>query len=222
MGCEKTLSFEECWNQTMDQIKQEYNATPSQTYSELELLYPYIEELRPKNVLEIGVQFGGSLRFWINALQESGCVIGIDNDPKIPERVKTWQRWLKKGQKLRILNMDSTKNETLKEVLKILGNQKLDFLHIDGDHEMPAPQMDYNNYGCLVRPNGIIAFHDIGGPPEVTQNESLRNFWSQLKKQLLATTNYKTMEFVCRHPTGIPCGFGVIIKSEYDEEMRSK
>ncbi|MEO0196406.1 MAG: class I SAM-dependent methyltransferase [candidate division WOR-3 bacterium] len=43
----------------------------------------------------------------------------------------------------------------------MLGNSKLDFLFIEGNHSYEGVKMDFEMYFPLVRKGGIIAFHDI-------------------------------------------------------------
>ena len=202
-------SLEECWNQVI----RAFGVRPQQSFTELELFYPYVAQLKPRRILEIGVECGGSLRFWINAASDDALIIGIDNDPEIPSRVKIWSDWIRTGQELVIINKDSRLPETLDAVKKVLKGEKLDFLFIDGNHEMPSPRIDYEFYAPLVREGGIIAFHDIGGPPECNC-PSLRDFWYDLKQEIVRTTFWKTIEFFARHPISGCSGIGVIIKEK--------
>jgi predicted O-methyltransferase YrrM len=43
----------------------------------------------------------------------------------------------------------------------LLGGKPLDFLFIDGDHRYEGAKADFELYSPLVRPGGLIAFHDI-------------------------------------------------------------
>jgi len=45
-----------------------------------------------------------------------------------------------------------------------LGN--VDLLHIDGDHSMKGCLADWENYRGLVRPGGLVIFHDTCNPDE--------------------------------------------------------
>ncbi len=38
-----------------------------------------------------------------------------------------------------------------------------DFLFIDGDHSYEGVKADYENYSPMVKPGGMVAFHDIEG-----------------------------------------------------------
>jgi predicted O-methyltransferase YrrM len=56
----------------------------------------------------------------------------------------------------------------------------VDFLFVDGDHEYEGVVKDYELYAPLVRPGGLIAFHDIvPGDEEVVGG--VPRFWEELK-----------------------------------------
>ena len=55
--------------------------------------------------------------------------------------------------------------QTVAEVRELLGGEPLDFLFIDGDHSYDGVRQDYESYAPLVRPGGLIGFHDIAEPP---------------------------------------------------------
>ena len=66
---------------------------------------------------------------------------------------------------------------TAVKVQNILGDNKLDFLFIDGDHRYEAIKSDYEMYSPLVREGGVIGFHDIGEREE----GGGRRFWLEIK-----------------------------------------
>jgi hypothetical protein len=74
-------------------------------------------------------------------------------------------------------------DETVTEVEKILGGEKLDLLFIDGDHTYDGVKSDYLKYNKFVRPGGLIAFHDIIHAPKWTGQFTcdVYKFWDELK-----------------------------------------
>jgi predicted O-methyltransferase YrrM len=56
---------------------------------------------------------------------------------------------------------DSHKPETLAELADLLADDRVDLLFIDADHTYEGVKGDYETYSPLVRPGGIVAFHDI-------------------------------------------------------------
>jgi predicted O-methyltransferase YrrM len=68
------------------------------------------------------------------------------------------------------------------EVKARLGNEKLDFLFIDGDHTYEGVKKDFEMYSPLVRGGGIVAFHDIV-PSSSDANIGVPRFWNELKER---------------------------------------
>ena len=93
-----------------------------------------------------------------------------------------------------------------KNVSKILGENKIDFLFIDGDHSYNGVKSDFINYEQYVSDNGIIAFHDIVNNPADLSIEVPR-FWREIKKkydysELIENINQTSM------------GIGIIYKNK--------
>ena len=68
------------------------------------------------------------------------------------------------------------------------GAEVLDFLFIDGDHSFEGVSKDHQLYSPLVRPGGVIAFHDIVpdfrtryGTPTPRNVGGVPVFWNELK-----------------------------------------
>lgn len=125
------------------------NSGASQDKWELWQLLRYAAELKPKVIVEIGVDGGGSLRTW-EAAFPAALVLGIEaNHTKRPELSD-----------LNVVFGRSAAGATVDELKTILRHRPIDVLFIDGDHSFAAVKRDYQLYEPLVRPGGIIAFHD--------------------------------------------------------------
>ncbi|MEM4488736.1 MAG: class I SAM-dependent methyltransferase [Desulfurococcaceae archaeon] len=90
------------------------------------------------------------------------------------------ESFAKERQRIHLIRADSHDPKTLEFVKRILGNGKLDFLFIDGDHTYEGVKRDFEMYSPLVRKGGIIAFHDIVEHPPETGCEVSR-FWNEIK-----------------------------------------
>jgi cephalosporin hydroxylase len=168
---------------------------PAQVEYEIAKLLEIVAELRPKVVLEIGTERGGTLFLFTRVADPEAKIISIDL-PGGPFgggyprwKIPLYKSFSKEGQKIYLIRRDSHDSQTLKEVERILGGEKVDFLFVDGDHTYEGVKRDFEMYSPLVREGGIIAFHDIvpgplenvGGVPE---------FWKEIKMK------YKHMEIV--------------------------
>ena len=77
------------------------------------------------------------------------------------------------------LTGDSHSSDFCNKVEQQFADESVDFLFIDGDHTEKGVEADYNDYHQLVRPGGLIAFHDIVEKQIVPTNE-VYYFWKRL------------------------------------------
>jgi len=114
-----------------------------------------VEALSPRSIIEIGVEFGGSLKFWEQILSPGDLLIGIDYAPQID-----WD-WEGSDREIVIIKGRSESSSTVERVKEILGERKADFLFIDATHTPEAARQDWLNYGQFLRSGGIVGFHDL-------------------------------------------------------------
>lgn len=117
----------------------------SQEWFELWKMLEAVADIKPKRILEIGVFRGYSAETWRKAFPDA-LVIGIDNSPHTID-----------FSDFTFIEGDSFDYETAARA-KDYG--PYDFLFIDGDHTYNGVTTDFNLYYPLVRPGGIIGFHD--------------------------------------------------------------
>jgi predicted O-methyltransferase YrrM len=164
----------------------------SQKRDEFEHLIDLVMKLEPKVILEIGSKTGGSLLAWRIAAPDANIIsISLTGGTFGGGAVEPWV--LVYDEPLQIVNswfdLDSHDTDTLTAVLKLLGNEPIDFLFIDGDHTYEGSRQDFAMYSWLVRRGGLIAFHDIL-PHPADQGVFVRKLWKQLK------TRFDTEEFL--------------------------
>ncbi|MFW9829947.1 MAG: class I SAM-dependent methyltransferase [Candidatus Thorarchaeota archaeon] len=182
-----------------------------QIRSELYQFGKIVASMKPKIIIEIGTANGGTL-FLLSKLSDiNSTIISIDLPEKpyiggIDYKSKTFfKSFARNNQKVVIIRDDSHKLSTLEKIKKVLKNQEIDILFIDGDHTYKGVKKDFNMYGNLVKKEGIIVFHDI---VEVTieENVDVNKFWNEVKK------NYKYIEIV-EDWNQDNCGIGIIINN---------
>jgi len=112
-----------------------------------------VEELKPHTIVEIGVDEGGSLKFWEELIDDEGLVVGIDEVKRIS--------WNYKNNKkdVRFILGSSYDPNTIKRLEQILNGRKIDFLFIDADKS--KIEIDFENYSKFVRKGGLVGVHDI-------------------------------------------------------------
>ena len=148
---------------------------------------------KPKTIVEIGVQRGGTLKLWE---QLGEVAIGIDKEDKID--------WKYKG-KVILIKGDSHKIETKQKLEKILNGRKIDFLFQDAGHSYEGGRKDFKMYKDLVK--GIICYADIEHHPG-RKDVGVDIFWEEIKKE------YKTNQCIIPSSPDTKrigcCGLGII------------
>jgi len=182
---------------------------PRQNPSEIEGLYRAVCELGPVRVLEIGTARGGTLYLWTQAATQDATIVSVD----LPGgefggaypacRISFYEAFARPGQKLHLLRTDSHKHQTVEKVRHLFDNHPIDFAFIDGDHSYEGVKSDFFSYGPMVRPGGIIAFHDTLPRPDLPEIQVDR-FWREIKKK------YDTKELIGPEGSGRKIGIGLV------------
>jgi predicted O-methyltransferase YrrM len=155
-----------------------YKVRTTQIRSEILTLARRVAELEPETILEIGTAWGGTLLIWAQIASRE--VVGCDL------KVKLFLRDLAPflpppgGCRVALIEGDTHSTGFRDRVWGRFGAGKVDFLFIDGDHSEPGVELDYRDYAGLVRPGGLIAFHDIAERQPIADNQ-VRRFWSRLR-----------------------------------------
>ena len=182
---------------------------PRQNPVEIEELYKVICDLNPKRVLEIGTARGGTLYLWTQAAQKEATLVSVDlpggefGGAYPASRVPFYQAFAQAAQKLHLLRMDSHLPQTKTAVSELFAGSKIDFAFIDGDHSYEGVKADFLQYGPLVRPGGVIAFHDILPRPDLPTIQVDR-FWNEIRE------HYESVELIGPPDSGRKIGIGYI------------
>ena len=184
---------------------------PYQSRWEFQRLLEEVQRLRPKAMLEIGTANGGSLFALARVCAPDAHIISVD----LPNgsfgggytrwKIPLFNAFAYGTQRLDLIRDDSHDRRTFEDVEARLGGQMLDFAFIDGDHTYDGVRRDFELYKPLVRPGGIIAFHDIvpladDHPPSTNDPGEVPLFWTHL------TATHEGKELVDPTSTG---GFGI-------------
>jgi predicted O-methyltransferase YrrM len=193
--------------------------TPRHNKQEIEQLYQVVCELAPQQVLEIGTARGGSLYLWAQAARDDATIVSADlpggdfggGYPAV--KVPFYKRFARPKQTMHLLRADSHDASTRRHVGELFGEQPVDFAFIDGDHTYEGVRADFYDYGPLVRPGGLIAFHDIL-PRQDEPHIQVDRFWAEIRD------TYETVELIGSEGTGRRIGIGYLTVPE--EGIRPK
>ena len=168
---------------------------PFQIREELRLLLDIVTKMGPKVILEIGTAEGGTLFLFARVADPTVDLVSID----IPSgefgggyprwRIPLYESFAGPKQRVHLLQRNSHQRDTLELVMDILGERKVDFMLIDGDHTYEGAKRDFEMYSPLVRDGGIIALHDIVQRPLDPRCE-VNKLWSEIKE------THQTLEII--------------------------
>lgn len=132
-------------------------------------LLPYIRRLGPNTTgIEIGVARGESSYAILENCQNVTKLYGVD--PYLA--YKDWngpvdQEHNDKTKQIAMKNLQEFDgrfvlgNQTSDEFRKTLGDEKVNFIYVDGDHSYDGVKKDLGNYYDCVSKGGIFAGHDF-------------------------------------------------------------
>jgi predicted O-methyltransferase YrrM len=163
------------------------SVAPVQIRSEIAGLLDVLAADPPSHVLEIGTARGGTLYLLSRVADPHARLASID----LPggefgggygdEWTSLLRELPRERQRVKLIRANSHDAGTLQEVRSWFGDDPLDFLLIDGDHRYEGVRTDFETYGPLVRPGGLIALHDIvPGAPDLVGG--VPRFWEEVKR----------------------------------------
>jgi predicted O-methyltransferase YrrM len=159
---------------------------PYQVKQELIEFARIVRDAKPRRMLEIGTNTGGTFFVLCQNCDENATVISLDlPGARFGYRAKFYRkaligRMIRPGQDFHAIRMDSHLPHAVARVRDVLKAEKLDLLFIDGDHTYEGVKKDFEIFSPLVRPDGLIAFHDIVFHPSETGCE-VNKFWDEIK-----------------------------------------
>lgn len=174
---------------TIDEILLDaYNLGMIQNEYEIRNTLQFLKNLNIKNFLEIGTNQGGTFICWSKISIGDGLKISVDwalgpwgTNFDVEKRN---QKLLELGNNVHILDGDSHSLKLYYKVKNLLGNQKLDFLFIDGDHSETGVKLDYFMYKEFVKDGGYIGFHDIKSSKfHESVDCYVSKFWEKLEEE---------------------------------------
>jgi cephalosporin hydroxylase len=183
-----------------------------QIRSEIVGLLRTLEAEPPRTVLEIGTAMGGTLFLLTRVAAPDALIVSVDlrhgqfggGYPRW--RVPLYRSFARAAQRVELVRGDSHEPDTEDRIRRLLDGRALDLLFIDGDHTYDGVRQDFADYSPLVRPRGLLAFHDIvpSGPGKHGDPGGVPTFWSELK-----ATRSDVTELVEDWEWG-SCGIGVV------------
>jgi predicted O-methyltransferase YrrM len=150
----------------INQAPVNWNKLPAPVYMtkmEIEVLVTLLSTVAPRTIAEIGVQEGRTARALLAELQTIERYIGIDvpydhtptlavQRPEIPTNAG-W--YVIEDSRFQLIVKENGSRDLIASDLPVL-----DAIFIDGDHSMVGVSLDSVLAHAVVRPGGIIIWHD--------------------------------------------------------------
>jgi hypothetical protein len=161
-----------------------------------------IGRLKPATVVELGSHYGVSLFSFCEAaeaLNTGTFCFGIDSwqgDEHSGAYGEEVYAKVCKEQTLHHLSRCRLIRSTFDEAAAYFGKESIDLLHIDGLHTYEAVRHDYETWAPMLRPGGVILFHDIN------VRENGFGVW-QLWQELQSSSDYRSLTLRHGHGLGI-------------------
>ena len=156
-----------------------------QAQDEIVWLLEMVRELAPHRVLEIGTANGGTLFLWTRVAAPDAHLVSADICPlgllgRHSAFAVLCRGFARVQQRIELVFGKSSHDEsTRNEVAALFGGEPVDFLFIDADHSYEGVSRDFELYSPLVRPGGLIAFHDVA--PRISAGTGVPQFWEEFK-----------------------------------------
>lgn len=161
----------------------------------------------PLNILEVGSLYGGTLITFMANFPGSRLTsvdLGIGQHDHRAEGVRAAQAtWPEHAATYNCDLLAITGDSHAPEIIaRAQERGPFDLVFIDGDHTYAGVKQDAEAYGAMVRPGGLIAFHDVNavyGPPHFIE---VRRFWDEYRRY------FDSIMEICAGPNS--WGIGVV------------
>jgi predicted O-methyltransferase YrrM len=127
-------------------------------------------------VLEIGTAHGGTYWAWCRLATPTAHLVSIDF-PEKDEWTARLRGYPRPRQTQTLIRADSHDPQTVRSLDGLRAS--VDLLFLDGDHSYEGVRADFESYSPLVRPGGLIAFHDVDSTNNPTSE--VDRLWAQLR-----------------------------------------
>ncbi len=141
------------------------------SWNELEVFITLVRSVNPKRMLEIGVNVGKTARYVLDNVESLESYVGVDVPPGY-ETIKGVQRPEVPGRGWAGHHVNA--DHRFKLILPKRGSfdleyydlEKFDVVYVDGDHGRASVEHDTALALKIIRPGGIIIWHDYYYPHE--------------------------------------------------------
>jgi len=162
------------------------------------LLHMY-RERAPRRVLEVGTFHGGTLYHWLQNAAPGALVVSVDSYTEGVDNRRLYGDWCPDRVGVIAVEGDSTDPAT---AIRVARYAPFDWVWIDASHVYDDVVCDWETYGGMCAPGGLVCFHDINAVPG-TDGYDVGRLWAELRGR------FRTEEIV-ESPTSSGGGIGIV------------
>lgn len=172
---------------------------PLQWDWELSAMLHIFQMRQPKTIVEIGSFEGYTLERMASLAPPGARLLSIDPVARIE---RSSRGGLNRPEvEVMLLTARSDEPTAIRHAEQMAG---LEWLLIDGDHSYEGVLFDFQTYGPMVLPGGIIALHDIY-PSKAEDEIQVHRLWNEIVR-----AGYVTQELVCPRTPDLWGGIGLV------------
>ena len=149
-----------------------------QWQAEFEILLDMYRRRNPTRVLEVGTYHGGTLYHWLANASPGAVVVSVDHYRVGVDNRESYDAWCPPGVTLVVIDGDSG-DETTRKRAEAWG--PYEWVFIDAGHYYPEVKRDWEFYGSMAAPGGVVAFHDILPPTPAHPEIEVAQLWEEVK-----------------------------------------
>jgi predicted O-methyltransferase YrrM len=143
------------------------------------LLHLY-RERQPSKVLEVGTYHGGTLYHWLQNARSGATVVSVDSYQAGVDNRHLYDSWKPYGIALRVIEGDSREDHIV-DAVQFCG--PYDWVFVDAGHYLHEVTSDWENYGSMCVPGGVVVFHDILPPSSDHPEIEVERLWREIQRQ---------------------------------------
>jgi predicted O-methyltransferase YrrM len=146
---------------------------------EFERLLALYRRLYPATVLEVGTYHGGTLFHWLQNARPDATVVSVDSYLAGVDNRHLYGGWVPDGVTLHVLEGNSRDPVTV-ECVRASG--PYEWVFIDAGHYEHEVRADWENYGPMCKPGGVVVLHDILPPSHDHPEIEVERLWREIQR----------------------------------------
>ena len=177
-----------------------------QHIAEMDWMLALFEQRKPRRILEIGTYFGGTLKQWLTYCPPGATVVSVDlYTLSYADNRARYADWAAPSQAtVHVIAGDSRDPAVIAQVAR---HAPYDWVFIDGNHYYGPARSDWEHYGAMAAPGGVVVFHDIVDNTEAHPEIQVARLWEEIN-----AAGYTTAEYI--NGNGKWGGIGVVFIGE--------